>query len=253
MTLLHRKNNHPNPIKSYAIKLRNFFLLLSGPLITLVGVSNYAYAQAIQYPEIYPKALLNYIDDWNITESNAAPRPNTYIEINQLAYYDNIRLVRSQLLNETTKMMIVVKSDAYGHGLKMRANIAEIDGADYFGINENAALKTLNRMALNVPIVRLRLASNDELMTVHSKWDAYGDIEEMVGNIQMAELLSKLGDAQNRMIKIHLNLNTGGMSRNGFDMNTPKIKGAVAFFVNVKKYPNRWHYDPFSECRRHKP
>tara|TARA_R110002096_G_scaffold257381_1_gene450774 strand:- start:100622 stop:101992 length:1371 start_codon:yes stop_codon:yes gene_type:complete len=231
---LYRKNKSPNQIKSYGITLRNFFFLVSAPLTALESVFNYAFSQEVRYPEIYPECLLNHVGDWNQTEAETEPRPNTYIEINQLAFYDNIRLVKSQVLDDTTKMMVVVKSDAYGHGLKMLASVAEMAGADYFGITENHSLKVMNKLALNVPIVRLRLASNDELLTVHSNWDEYGDIEEMVGNIQMAELLSKLGAQQNRKIKIHLNLNTGGMSRNGFDMNTPKIKDQLLSLLMLK-------------------
>ncbi len=231
---LYGKDKSPNQLKSYVIILRNFFLLFSGPLITLVGLNNYAYSKAAQYPESYPEALLNYIDDWNNKDAGTEPRPNTYVEINQLAFYDNIRLVRSQILNDATKVMIVVKSDAYGHGLKMLGNVAEMAGVDYFGITENSSLKIMNEMALNVPIVRLRLASNDELLMVHSNRDEYGDIEEMVGNLQMAQVLSKLGAEQNRKIKIHLNLNTGGMSRNGFDMNTPKIRDQLLSLLKLE-------------------
>lgn len=221
---MYKKNKNPNQLKSYGVRLRNFFILFSGPLITLVGLHNYAYSQDLSISMSYPKILLNHVDEWNKIDADTAPRPSTYIEIDQLAFYDNIRLVRSQILNDQTKMMVVLKSDAYGHGLEMLANVAEMAGVDYFGITENKSLKIMHEMELNTPVVRLRLASNDELSAVHSNRAEYGDIEEMVGNLQMAQFLSKIGAKQNRDIKIHLNLNTGGMSRNGFDMNTPKIR-----------------------------
>lgn len=216
--------NSQNYLTLYALKLFNFCLFVPGLLVALEGAYNNAYSQVVTSTEAYPDALISHIDGWNGEQDVIEPRPNTYIEIDQLAFYNNIRLVRSKLLKETTKMMVVVKSDAYGHGLKMLARVAELAGADSFGITENPSLKILNKMALNIPIVRLRLASNDELLTVHSNHNEYGNIEEMVGNIQMAELLSKIGGENNRIIKVHLNLNAGGMSRNGFSMNADNIR-----------------------------
>ena len=92
----------------------------------------------------------------------------------------------------------------------------------------------MKKMKISIPIMRLRLASNQELLTVHSNPDLYGEVEEMVGNIQMAELLSKIGKEQGRSIKIHLNLNAGGMSRNGFDLNVPKIKKQLVSLIKLK-------------------
>lgn len=168
--------------------------------------------------------LLDHIAGWNAKQLSKDQRPGTYIEIDQLAFYENIQLVRTQLLSDNTQLMVVIKSDAYGHGLEMLANVAEIAGADYFGITENSSLAIMKTMQLSTPVVRLRLASNDELTEAHSNLAEYGDVEEMIGNVQMAERLSELGAQQARTIKIHLNLNTGGMSRNGFDMSVPAIR-----------------------------
>jgi len=174
--------------------------------------------------EKYPQILISHIEGWNKADVASEPKPSTYLEIDQLAFYENIRLVKTQLLRDSSKLMVVIKSDAYGHGLELLATVAQIAGADYFGITENSSLVTMQRMGLNTPVVRLRLASNEELIAVHSNRDVYGDVEEMVGNFQMVELLSSIGEQQGRKIKVHLNLNSGGMSRNGFDVNVLEIR-----------------------------
>jgi len=183
----------------------------------------------------YPQELLSHIENWNEHQPTAQQRPSTYIEIDQLAFYENIRLIKQKILSDESKLMVVIKSDGYGHGLKLLGTVAEIAGADYFGITENSSLLIMKKMQLNTPIARLRLASNDELAEVHSKPEVYGDVEEMVGNIQMVELLSKLGGQQGRHIKIHLNLNTGGMSRNGFDLKVQEIQDQM---VSLLSLPN---------------
>jgi alanine racemase len=91
----------------------------------------------------------------------------------------------------------------------------------------------MQRLELNTPIARLRLASNDELVAVHSDRELYGDVEEMVGNLQMVELLSRLGEQTGQRIKVHLNLNTGGMSRNGFDMSVLEIREQMLSLITL--------------------
>ena len=220
-----------------SLKPYNFILFFVILMITFGGVNTWSYSQVSVMEGNYPEALLNHIADYRNKQAITTHRPDTYIEVNQKAFYDNIRLVREELLNDTTKMMVVIKSDAYGHGLKMLGKVAEMAGADFFGITENTSIKIIKEMNLITPVVRLRLASNNELLTVHSNPLEYGDVEEMVGNIQMVELLSKLGKEQNRIIKIHLNLNAGGMSRNGFDMSVQEIRKqllSISTHKNIK-------------------
>ena len=221
-------------MNSKIIKLRKFFLFFTVLLIAVGGVNDPSYSQVNMAVENYPEPLLNHIADWNKKQTAQKQRPDTYIVIDQRAFYDNIRLVKTELLSRSTKLMVVIKSDAYGHGLELLGNVAEMAGADYFGITENYSLEIMNKMNLSIPIVRLRLASNNELLTVHSNPDVYGEVEEMIGNIQMAELLSKIGEEQGRNIKIHLNLNAGGMSRNGFDMAVPEIKNQLLSLFRLK-------------------
>jgi len=211
-------------MKTNLSTLRSFFLILALQLVAVNSLS----------AQTSTEALLSHIDDWNRKQAGAEQRPDTYIEIDQLAFYENIQLVRTRLLGDDTRLMVVIKSDAYGHGLEMLASIAEMAGADYFGITENHSLATMHSMQLNTPIVRLRLASDDELVQAHSNRAEYGDVEEMVGNLQMAELLSGLGAQQARRIKIHLNLNTGGMSRNGFDLSVPTIRDQLLSLLQLE-------------------
>jgi alanine racemase len=211
-------------MKSPIVLLHSFLLLLALQLVVVSSAIAQTDSQDQVNAERTPETLINHIEDWNTKQTAAALRPSTYIEIDQLAFYENIRLIKTQILNANTKLMVVIKSDAYGHGLEILGNVAEIAGADYLGITENSSLIAMRKLQLNTPIMRLRLASNDELLMVHANRDEYGDVEEMVGNLQMAELISRLGEQQGRRIKIHLNLNAGGMSRNGFDMSVPKIR-----------------------------
>ena len=124
-------------MNSKIIKLRKFFLFFTVLLIAVGGVNDPLYSQVNMAVENYPEPLLNHIADWNKKQTAQKQRPDTYIVIDQRAFYDNIRLVKTELLSRSTKLMVVIKSDAYGHGLELLGNVAEMAGADYFGITEN--------------------------------------------------------------------------------------------------------------------
>jgi alanine racemase len=196
----------------------------------------------------YPKDLISYIREQCKLNNSVERKAETYVEIDQLAYYDNIQLIKKQILKDTCHLMVVLKSDAYGHGIEHLGKIAEYAGADYVGITENQEILRIRSLALKIPVMRIRLASNNELSMVHESPEAYGEVEEMVGNLQMARHLSKLGAHRNRLVLVHISLNSGEMSRDGFDMKLPgtrdsimallkldhiRIKGIMTHFANA--------------------
>ena len=89
-------------------------------------------------------------------------------------------------------------------------------------------------MNVKIPVLRIRLASDKELTTVHSNKKLYGDVEEMIGNLRMARQLSQLAEKQHRVIKIHLSLNSGEMSRDGFDMKVPATRDSTLSVFKLK-------------------
>jgi amino-acid racemase len=182
----------------------------------------------------YPLELINYVQDWSDKLNSSERIADTYVEIDQLAFYDNLQLIKSKIIKPSTKLMVVLKSDAYGHGLELLGKVAEIAGADYIGITENKSILKLKKNNVNTTLMRIRLASNNELTIVHTNPQKFGEVEEMVGNFQMVKHLSEIGKQQKRDIKIHLNLNAGGMSRNGFDMDFPKVKDELKHIFKLK-------------------
>ncbi len=130
--------------------------------------------------------------------------------------------------------MVVIKTDAYNNGLEHLAKVAEFAGVDYIGITENSEVLKIRSLGIILPICRLRLASPKELSTVHSNSQLYGNVEEMVGNLNMCRFLSKLGAEQNKIINVHISLNSGRMSRDGFDMSCPGSKDSIMALLKLK-------------------
>jgi alanine racemase len=124
-------------------------------------------------------------------------------------FFNNIQFMRR--LIAPAKICVVMKSNAYGHGLRALAPVAVEAGADMIGICTNPEAETVRRLGLTVPLLRLRMALEAEME--ESVRDL--DIEEQVGSVEAAEYLSAAGARRGRPVAVHLDIDTG-MGRSGF-------------------------------------
>src|SRR3984885_9826696 len=91
-------------------------------------------------------------------------------------FFNNIRYMRG--LVAPAKICVVMKSNAYGHGLAALALVAVEAGADMIGICTNPEAETIRRLGLKVPLLRLRMALEAEMEeSVHEL-----EIEEQGGS-----------------------------------------------------------------------
>ena len=131
-----------------------------------------------------------------------------YAKIDLDAIEHNISLVKKKISPET-KLMLVVKADAYGHGAVVIAKEFEAV-TDYFGVAEiNEALE-LRAAGIQKPILILGYTSPRcyELALRH-------DITLTIFRYENAKVLSETALALGKTAKIHLAVDTG-MSRIGF-------------------------------------
>jgi alanine racemase len=131
----------------------------------------------------------------------------TWVEIDKKAVKHNFQVFRSFVLAKT-KIMAIVKSNAYGHGLWDFSTLVEKEGADWFGVDSIVEGLTLRKMGVKKPI----------LVLGYTLPERFTDAKE--NNISLtissadgikALLASNLG------VKIHLKIDTG-MHRQGFDV-----------------------------------
>jgi len=121
----------------------------------------------------------------------------------------NIQFLRR--LIAPSKLCVVMKGNAYGHGLEALAPVAVEAGADMIGICTNPEAETIRRLGLKVSLLRLRMALEAEMEeSVRAL-----DVEEQVGSTESAAYLSAAGVGRGRRVDVHLDLDTG-MGRSGF-------------------------------------
>nr|WP_314267238.1 alanine racemase [uncultured Moellerella sp.] len=138
---------------------------------------------------------------------------NSWIEISRSALEFNTHKVQT-LLNNKSALCAILKGDAYGHDLSLVTPVMIENNVPCIGVASNSELKTVRDLGFKGRLIRVRNATEQE-MTQATEYD----VEELIGNLDMAERLNAIAIKQNKNINIHLALNSGGMSRNGIEVN----------------------------------
>src|SRR5271165_1703445 len=111
-------------------------------------------------------------------------------------FFNNIQCLRR--LVAPAKLCVVMKANAYGHGLEALAPVAVEAGADYLGICTNPEAETVRRAGLQIPLLRLRMALPQELVQSVDELE----IEEQVGTLEAAEFLAQAGLRRGRPVDV---------------------------------------------------
>ena len=129
--------------------------------------------------------------------------PNrVHIYLSALAH--NLNQVR-KLIGPKTRIMGIVKSDAYGHGLVPISQFLEKNGADSLGVAFIHEALELKQNGIKLPIFILcGIRSREEaVIAVHE------DLRPVIFDIQGAEWLSQEAVRGKKQVHIHIKLDTG--------------------------------------------
>ncbi|MBC8653467.1 alanine racemase, partial [Providencia vermicola] len=137
---------------------------------------------------------------------------NSWIEISRGALEFNVQKVQA-LLGDKSSLCAVLKGDAYGHDLSLVTPIMIENNVQCIGVTNNQELKTVRDLGFKGRLMRVRNATEQEMAQATQY-----DTEELIGNLAMAQRLNAIAKQQNKIIPIHLALNSAGMSRNGLEV-----------------------------------
>jgi alanine racemase len=125
----------------------------------------------------------------------------------------NLRQVKA-LVGPETKIMGIVKSDAYGHGLLQASESLEREGIHYLGVAHTREAMALRREGVKAPIVILS--------GIRSRGEAAQAVDSnltpVIFDLGMAESLNREADQRGKQVGIQLKVDTG-MGRLGLTMN----------------------------------
>ncbi|MFV0506510.1 MAG: alanine racemase [Bacteroidales bacterium] len=131
---------------------------------------------------------------------------HTISEINIKNIINNIDIYRS-LIKAQTKIMLMLKADAYGCGMLRLGRLAEMSGVDYIGVFSVDEGVKLRKNSVSIPIMVMNVHKEDFALCVEY------DLQASMPNIELLKELVERTDK--KQIGIHLKVDTG-MSRLGF-------------------------------------
>lgn len=143
---------------------------------------------------------------------------NSYIEVDIKALQSNIRRIK-KLLDNKSKICAVMKADAYGNGIEALLPTIKSEKISCVGVTGNAEMKILRKLGYKGDILRIRTATLGEIKDAIKY-----RVTETIGNLAQAQAINKIGQNSSKKIPVHINVNSGGMDRNGIDMSTEEGK-----------------------------
>ena len=147
----------------------------------------------------------------NIFENLSYVVHQTILETNFSALENNLNLYKSHLDNKT-KIMAVIKADAYGSGSISISEYLEQKGVDYLAVALIDEAIKIRKSGCNLPLMVFNI-HNDSFRKL---WDY--NLEPEIYSLSLLKSLSSFAEEQNITLNIHLKLDTG-MRRLGIEEN----------------------------------
>ncbi len=138
----------------------------------------------------------------------------TWIEVDRGAVAKNYKIFRG-LISKKTKLMAVVKSNAYGHGLVDFSREAVNLGADFLGVDSIVEALALRREGITLPILVLGYTLPEKISEAAAQ-----DISITVSTFETLRYIAR-NTKLPKPLKIHIKVDTG-MHRQGFMLNDIK-------------------------------
>lgn len=149
-----------------------------------------------------------------------------WAEIDLAAFRNNVDYV-ARTVGKHTRLMAVIKADAYGHGAIPMAYQAMQTGCAMLGVGDSTEALELRHSGIAAPIVILGAIIEDEIPQV-----VEGDIHVTVHSKDLLPLLDREARRQGRVVPIHMKVDTG-MTRLGVS-----CESAPDVAAEIQSYPN---------------
>ena len=150
------------------------------------------------------------------------------IDLDALARnYDRIR----RHVGEETKLLGVIKADAYGHGAVPVARELETLGASYLAVSNIDECEEVRLGGVKLPVLMLGFTPADQAERILEL-----DMTQAVQSLDIAEAFSDAAVKCGKKMKVHIKLDTG-MGRLGFPCDETNFARSLTDILAVLKLP----------------
>lgn len=139
---------------------------------------------------------------------------NAWIEVNKTAFEANLQTLQKKL-DGKSQICAVMKADAYGHGIALLVPSVIAMKVPCIAVASNEEAKVVREKGFDGRLIRVRTATLQEIEDALQ----YG-MEELVSSADFAQKSGGIALKHGKILKVHVALNSSGMSRNGLEMKT---------------------------------
>lgn len=186
-------------------------------------------------------------DEHNKAVTNRMKKTKYYriqakVDLNAVCH--NVDIIKSSL-DKDTKLMVIIKADAYGHGAVPIAEAID-DKVDAYGVAIIEEAIELRKAGIKKPILILGYTPIQAFALIVAN-----DVTQTVFQYHAAKALSLEAKKQNKKAKIHIKIDTG-MNRIGFPDNTESINEIkkIANLSNLETEGIFTHYAKADESNK---
>lgn len=148
--------------------------------------------------------------DVNNIKQEKEPYYRVQARVNLSAIRHNLQEIRKSI-NSDTKLMVIIKADAYGHGaVPLAKAIGDSGYVDAYGVAIIEEAVELRNAGIKKPILILGYTPSQQYDLV-----VENDVSQTIFQYEMAKALSEEAVRQGKTAKVHIKLDTG-MSRIGY-------------------------------------
>jgi len=131
------------------------------------------------------------------------PNRRCWVEVDGRALRHNFKILRG-LIPRTTRVMAVVKANAYGHGLVATARELQAMGTDWLGVANVAEGVAVREAGVTLPILLLSATLPEEM----DEAVRHG-LTLILSSYHEAKILSRKARAQGGQAEVHFKIDTG--------------------------------------------
>lgn len=127
----------------------------------------------------------------------------TFAEIDLKAVCHNLLEIR-RFAYPHTKILAVVKADAYGHGMREVAGVLEKEGVDFFGVSNIDEGVILREEGIRKPILLF-----EHILPSYAKEIVDYNLTASLGSLDLAKTLHRCALRKNKKVNVHVKIDTG--------------------------------------------
>lgn len=159
-------------------------------------------------------------------DNRSVAAANSWLEVDLGVFDRNIGLVKA-MLADGARCCAIMKADAYGVGIDLLMPSVIRAGIGYVGISGNDEARIVRANGYGGKLMRVRAATEAEILAARPY-----RVEELVGSLAAAHMMSRLG--RGNPARVHLALNSAGMSRNGIELRTGPGRGELLEMMRIQ-------------------